>query len=277
MFNFIAMKSKNKLWGILVPIFLLVITANMSVAADSHTVYCYSGENKIGELSANKIDEVYWIPLKNVAQLLNMKISSIGDEVVVSNNNLTVKVVKNASAARVGNMLISLIEIPREIDGSLCLSERSVNILFQRALGKKPNDQVSFRMEYGLSDSAASGSEKGREPILYSGGDVRQEKPAEIPVPPATVTPSGKNSPGKDKPNQTLAEISEIRWNVTQQKIRVVLACAGDKEPVLKKEKEKIVVSSAIFPDNTKSQAEDRIQLKKENGSLIFAGKWLRA
>ena len=82
---------------------------------------------------------------------------------------------------------------------------------------------------------------------------------------------------GKGKQNETLAEISEIRWNVTQQKVRVVLACAGDKEPVLKKEKDKIVISSALFPDNTKSQAEDRVQLKEENGSLVFTGKWNKA
>ena len=262
-------RLKNiKLWSFLLPLFLLI--ASIANASDLYKVYCYAGENRIGELSANKIDSIYWLQLNNVAQILNMRINSVGDEVVISNNSLTVNIVRNASAARVGSMLVSLIEIPREIDGALCLDERSINNLFQRALGKKPEDIISFRMEYDSPSSSVSSNEKSKEPILFSGHSVRQERPAEN-------NELVSVTPGKNKPNEALAEISEIRWSVTQQKVRVVLACVGNREPVLKEEKEKIIISSTIFPNDTKSQAESMIQTKYENGSLVFTGKWLRA
>ena len=265
MLSFIK-KSKNiTLWGLILPIFLLAVTINAANASDTHTVYCYVGEDRIGELSANRIDDVYWVTLKSVAELLNMRLSSIGDEVVVKNNNLTVRVVKNSSAARIENRLVSLTEIPREINGSLCLGDRSLNALFQRALGKKPNAFVSFRKEYDLSTSSVSEGIINNEPIVYNGSVVRTERR------------TGAAPIAKDKPNDNLAQISEIRWSRSQQKIRVVLACVGTKEPVLKKETNRIIVSSAVFPSGSRSQEEDRIQLKEEGASLIFSGKWQKA
>ncbi|MCL2147223.1 MAG: N-acetylmuramoyl-L-alanine amidase [Synergistaceae bacterium] len=259
-------KLKNIiLWGLVLPIFLLAVTINAANASDAYTVFCYAGEDRIGELSANRIDDVYWVTLKSVAELLKMKLSSMGDEVYVSNNNLTVRVVKNASAARIGNRLVSLTEIPREINGSLCLGERSLNALFQRALGKNSNSFVSFRLEYDFSTSSASENNSNNEHILYNGSVVRTERQT-------------KAAPGeKNKPDDTFAQISEIRWSRSQQKIRVVLACVGTKEPILKKETDKITVSSAIFPSGARSEAEDKIQLKEEGSSLIFSGKWKKA
>jgi N-acetylmuramoyl-L-alanine amidase len=260
------------LWGVLFPIFLFVSAVNMNIAGatDSYTAVCYVGENKKGVLPVNKIDDVFWIPLRNVAAILDMKISSMGDEVAVSNNNLTVKVVRNASAAKIGSRLVSLSEIPKEIAGSLYLGEKSLNILFQRALGNNPDSFVSFRIEYDPTEFNVSDSKNKRikEPILYSDSDVRKERTDGGPV------SLSKNNPGKNEPNKTLAEISEIRWSISPQKVRVVLSCVGEKEPVLKKEKDKIIVSSATFPDDIISQAEDRIQVKEEKASLVFSGKW---
>lgn len=266
------MKSSNKtlLWGALFPIFLLILSINMASAADLYKADCYVGENKIGELPVNQIDAVFWIPLRRVAEILDMKISSLGDEVVVSNNNLVVKIVKNSSAARVGNRLVSLTEIPMVISGSLCVGVKSLNILFQRSLGKEPNDFVSFRVEYSPTEFTLSGSnsERIKEPVLYSDSDVRRERTPEV------LRPVKENTPNMGKPNGNLAEISEIRWNVTQQKVRVVLACVGEKEPSVKKEKDRVVVSSALFPSDIRSQAENRIQVKEEKASLVFSGKW---
>ncbi|MCL1875659.1 MAG: N-acetylmuramoyl-L-alanine amidase [Synergistaceae bacterium] len=265
--------SKTLLWGALIPIFLLALSISIALAADSYVAGCYVGEKKIGELPVNQVDSVFWIPLRRVAEILDMKISSMGDEVVVSNNNIVVKIVKNSSAARVGNRLVSLSEIPMVISGSLCVGEKSLNVLFQRALGKEPSDFVSFRVDYDPKEFTLSGSKSNRtrEPVLYSDSDVRQERTSEI------LPPVKENTPTKNKTNGNLAEISEIRWNVTQQKIRVVFACAGEKEPVVKKEKDRITVSSAIFPSDVRSQAEDRIQIKEEKSSLIFTGKWQSA
>ena len=262
--SFIKNLAKITLWGLILPIFLLVITINVANASELHTVYCYVGEDRIGELSANRIDDVYWVSIRRVAELLKMSLSSFGDEVVVKNNNLTVKVVKNATAARIGNRLVSLTEFPREINGSLCLGERSLNVLFQRALGKNPNSFVSFRKEYDSSASSVTAS-KINEPIIYNVSDVRTERQSEA------------KSIKTDNTNDNLAQISEIRWSRSQQKIRVVLACVGTKEPVLKKETNRIIVSSATFPSGSRSQEEDRIQLKEEGTSLIFSGKWQKA
>ena len=272
MLSFIIKSKSIILWGMFLPIFLLITAVNVANASDSYTVDCYVGESKIGELPATKIDETLWVPVINVAEILNMKISSAGDEVVVSNNNLTVRVVKNASVARIGNMLVSLVEIPREINGALYLGEKSLNFLFPRALGRESKEFVSFRTKYNSTDSAASTSGRSNEPLIYSGSVVRQEKPAGRSTPVSTSSTVSNN-----RTNDALAEVSEIRWNVTQQKIRVVLECVGYKDPTLKRETDRIIISSAIFPADIESQAEDRIQVKKERDSLIFAGKWLRA
>jgi N-acetylmuramoyl-L-alanine amidase len=120
-------------------------------------------------------------------------------------------------------------------------------------------------MEYEPASSAVS---KKNEPILYNGQAVRQERKEKR----TTTTPANKINP-----NETQAEISEIRWSVTPQRVRVVLACVGNKEPKLKKEKDRITVSSAVFPSNLSSQAEDRIKLNKEKDVLIFSGKWQKA
>jgi N-acetylmuramoyl-L-alanine amidase len=55
------------------------------------------------------------------------------------------------------------------------------------------------------------------------------------------------------------------------------LECAGDREPALKQEKNRITVSSAVFPSDIRSGAEDRVQLKEEKGALIFTGNWIKA
>jgi len=267
------MKLRNiLLWGAIFPIFLLTLSINIAYAADPYFASCYQGEKKIGELPVTQVDSVFWIPIKNVAESLNMKISSNGDEIVITNSNLVVRIVKNSSAARIGNRLVSLTEIPNEISGSLCVGEKSLNILFQRALGKGANDFVSFRIEYDSTEFTPSNStsKKTIEPVLYSESDVRQERKAGTPV------TQSNNTPSTSKPNGAIAEISEIRWSVASDKIRVVLACAGEKEPTVKSEKNRVVVSSATFPNDISSQAEDRVQVKEEKNSLVFTGKWLK-
>jgi len=269
------MKQKNiLLWGLFLPIFLLIATACVVNASNSYAVYCYVGDDKRGELPASKIDGVYWVPIKDVAQILNMRISSAGDEIVVSNNNITVRIVKNSSAARVGNRLVSLSEIPREIKGSLCLEGRSLNSLFQRALGRDSNTLVSFRMEYDPSSSSVSVSRRNNEPILFDAPDVRMERPvrSEAARPARNPTPVSRK-----EQNGAIAEISEIRWSINPQRIRVVLVCVGKTEPVLKREKDRITVSSAKFPSGVRSEAEDKIQLREEGANLVFSGKWLKA
>ena len=270
--NFYLKKKNILLWGLLLPIFLLVTITCAANASNSHTVYCYVGDDKRGELSASKIDETYWVPVTNVARILNMKVNTFGDEIIVSNNNLTVKIVRNSSAARIGNRLVSLSEIPREVNGKLCLGGRSLNALFQRALGGNSNDLVSFRIEY--DPTSPSVNKRNYEPILFDAPEVRPERPAvsETAKPGRSVTTVSKN-----EPNETIAEISEIRWSINPQRIRVVLACVGKTEPVLKREKERIIVSSAKFPSVIRSEAEDKIQVREEGATLVFSGKWQKA
>lgn len=274
---------KSKKLCTLALFFLLFIAS----AANSGTIDCYVGTQKVSSIAAENFNGKVCVSLPEIAKTLEFDMQKSGDEIVLSNGGVRLRVIERSIAAWVGNSLISLYDAPIESNGVIWLDERSANALFRGIYGGKK--QVSFRDAVGVdSVQYASKTEKSPEQILLNSPRIRDEKPATISTPKPDIPPQVQQPQPqtqeqpqvqKQPNNKEQPSVNEIRWSRNKDRVRAVLVCDGEKDPVFRKDKENttIMMSSANFDElDISSVYPDQVQTKDDSGTLVFYGKWTK-
>ncbi|MCL2009533.1 MAG: N-acetylmuramoyl-L-alanine amidase [Synergistaceae bacterium] len=264
----------------LIPALLFAMPVNAGVAT------LYRGNEALGQVPVMDGNTGFAVSVADAGALLGLNASVVGEELVLSRGNDTLRVVLNAVAAWYNHQLIPLYGASYVQDGRWWLDVPSSLSLLQYFAGRGIGNRLRVE-ETSAGTGAPAAPPVVPVPVMVTPAaaapvtDVPAVIPAETepsdrvivvsePVrnPPAPNPPSSSNSPNTDSlAAQTIqasigsvfassgasnapGELRAVRWSVSREKIRAVLDCSDGTNPEGRVVSGKIAIPFASVVDN---------------------------